>query len=279
MVTGLSLNIGLNTVDPNHYGGWDGQLAGCEYDANDMAEIAKSSGFEVTKLLTMDATVENVSKSISNAAQNLKSGDYFLLTYSGHGGQLKDKNNDEDDFEDETWCLYDRQFVDDELNVCLRDFKEGVRIFVLSDSCHSGTVVKAAKLQRTLDIDSFTTNIDSSGKKYRFVPDEVLGRTYNKNRDAYDKILRDLNNKEKEVNASVVLISGCEDDELSSDGTYNGFFTANLLKVWDNGNFKGSHKKLHKLILNNMMYSDQHPKYFKDGKSNPIFEKGKPFII
>ena len=23
---GISLNIGLNSVDPNHYGGWDGQL-------------------------------------------------------------------------------------------------------------------------------------------------------------------------------------------------------------------------------------------------------------
>jgi metacaspase-1 len=177
MAKGISLHIGLNTVDPNHYGGWDGQLSGCEYDANDMEEIAKASGFEVTKLLTKDATVKNVTKSISRSAQNLKSGDYFFLSYSGHGGVARDENNDEDDFQDETWCLYDRQFVDDELNVCLRDFKEGVKIFVLSDSCHSGTVVKAAKLQRTLDIDSFNSNIDSSGKKYRFAPDQVLIRT------------------------------------------------------------------------------------------------------
>ena len=35
MAKGISLNIGLNSVDPNHYGGWDGQLAGCENDAND----------------------------------------------------------------------------------------------------------------------------------------------------------------------------------------------------------------------------------------------------
>ena len=279
MVKGLSLNIGLNSVDPKHYGGWDGQLSGCEYDAHDMVDIAKANGFEVTKLLTKDATVANLKKNLTSAAQNLKSGDYLLLTYSGHGGTLPDENNDEDDFQDETWCLYDRQFVDDELNLCLREFKEGVRIFTLSDSCHSGTVVKAAKLQRTLDIDTFNSNIDIRGKQYRFAPDAVLGRTYNQNRDMYDKILRDINKKEKEVSSSVILISGCEDDELSQDGAYNGFFTNNLKRVYNNGLFKGSYIKLHKLILNRMMATDQHPKYFKDGKSNPVFEKSKPFAI
>jgi hypothetical protein len=49
---GLALTIGLNFVDPNHYSGWDGQLTACEFDAEDMTEIAKSKGFEVQSLLT-----------------------------------------------------------------------------------------------------------------------------------------------------------------------------------------------------------------------------------
>jgi hypothetical protein len=36
-----------------------------------------------------------------------------------------------------------------------------------------------------------------------------------------------------------------------------------------------SYKKLNKLIYNLMMASDQHPKYFKDGKQNS--EKSKSF--
>ena len=36
-------------------------------------------------------------------------------------------------------------------------------------------------------------------------------------------------------------------------------------------------KNLYKLVYNNMMASDQHPKYFKDGKQNPSFEKSKSF--
>ena len=30
----LSLHIGLNLVDPKHYGGWSGPRAACEFDAN-----------------------------------------------------------------------------------------------------------------------------------------------------------------------------------------------------------------------------------------------------
>ena len=31
-----SIHIGLNIVDPQQYGGWDGALAGCVNDANAM---------------------------------------------------------------------------------------------------------------------------------------------------------------------------------------------------------------------------------------------------
>ena len=147
--------------------------------------------------MTKDATVDNVKSSIHSAAQTLEPNDYFFLSYSGHGGQLRDENNDEDDYLDETWCLYDRQFVDDELNSCLRDFKEGVKIFVLSDSCHSGTVVKGEALQKNIEIDKFNSNVDKKGNKYRFAPDIVLSRTYDQNKAVYDRILGDVITKKR----------------------------------------------------------------------------------
>ena len=143
MPRGLALTIGLNNVDPIHYARWDGGLQACEHDAEDMAEIAKSRGFDVNKLFTKEATVKHVKKYLVHAAEQLAPGDLFLLTFSGHGGQIPDKNNDEEDFLDETWCLYDRQFLDDELYYYLSKFREGVRILVLVDSCHSGTVIKS----------------------------------------------------------------------------------------------------------------------------------------
>ena len=79
-----------------------------------------------------------------SAAKTLQGGDLFFLTYSGHGGQVPDVNGDEADKKDETWCLYDGQLIDDELYFELSKFAAGVRILVLSDSCHSGTVTREA---------------------------------------------------------------------------------------------------------------------------------------
>src|SRR5687768_12286851 len=106
MPKGISLHIGLNLVDPNHYGGWNGQLNACEADAEDMAGIAKSMNFnEIQLLLSAQATRNAVITAIKDAAQKLIKGDFFLLSYSGHGGQAPDLNADEDDAQDETWCL------------------------------------------------------------------------------------------------------------------------------------------------------------------------------
>jgi len=139
---GWSLHIGLNSVDPDHYGGWSGDLTACEFDALDMAELAKSQGIKPTLLLTRSGTRAKVLAALRKAAKTLKAGDLFLLSYSGHGGQVTDINADEPDGQDETWCLFDSQLIDDELYFELSRFAAGVRILVLSDSCHSGSVTR-----------------------------------------------------------------------------------------------------------------------------------------
>ena len=45
----LSLHIGLNSVSPAHYGGWSGELTACEFDANDMAAIARAERHEADR--------------------------------------------------------------------------------------------------------------------------------------------------------------------------------------------------------------------------------------
>ena len=96
-----------------------------------------------TLLLTKKATRANVLAAMRAAAKTLQAGDLLFLTYSGHGGQVPDVTGEEDDKQDETWCLYDGQLIDDELYLELSRFAAGVRILVLSDSCHSGTVTRA----------------------------------------------------------------------------------------------------------------------------------------
>ncbi len=278
MAKGIALTIGLNAVDPSHYGGWSGQLQACEADATDMAEIAKSKKFKTKTLLTKAATRAKVMSEISKAAKALKTGDIFVLSYSGHGGQLPDLNNDEPDAQDETMCLYDGEFVDDELYAQLGKFAQGVRVLVFSDSCHSGTVVKMAHYLGAINVRGST--VSTQAARYRFMPSDVALRAYRKNKGFYDKILKNSKLKDsiETVKASILLISGCQDNQLSADGNFNGLFTSQLLCVWKNGVFKGNYKKFHKEILRRMP-PDQTPNYFRAGQINKKFEAQTPFTI
>jgi hypothetical protein len=274
----MALSIGLNSVNPKHYGGWSGELNACEADAADVADIAKAKGFKVKTLLTKAATRSKVRQAMVKAAGSLKAGDIFLLFYSGHGGQVPDMNNDEDDYQDETWCLYDGELIDDEIYALLGRFAKGVRIFSMSDSCHSGTVTKAAFYQGTMG--ARAASIDPNPPRLKFMPPDVALRTYRLNRNFYDKILKDpkLGKAVDDVKASVLLISGCQDNQYSSDGTFNGLFTGTLLAVWNHGHFKRSYSSFHKAIIKRMP-PDQTPNYYWVGVHDRRFERQTPFTI
>lgn len=158
MRQGLSLHIGLNYVDPNAYDKWNGKLSGCINDAQAMKRIAESQGYSTRILIDNQATASAVCNQLGEIARQLQRGDHFLLTYSGHGGQLPDNTGEEFDGMNETWVLWDRQFIDNEIYSLLAKFNSGVKIFITSDSCHSGTVIRTfmrkIKAQKSLSLQS-----------------------------------------------------------------------------------------------------------------------------
>ncbi len=279
MAKGISIHIGLNTVDPAHYNGWDGQLQACEFDANDMKKIAEAKGFDSTIMLSKQATAEAVSEAIEKASGQLATGDLLFLTYSGHGGQVPDTNSDEKgDSTDETWVLYDRQLVDDELYALWAKFEPGVRIFVLSDSCHSGSVTRDlfdALVPRIVE----KGMIDAQKPRTKELPREVEDATYRANADLYKQIQSAHGSGEDvDVRASIILISGCQDNQLSLDGDRNGLFTQTLLGVWDDGRWEGGHRKFWKTI-GSQMPPTQSPNYFRTGVPDPKFRRQTPLTI
>ena len=94
------------------------------------------------------------SRRSEQAAASLTTAIFSCSTYSGHGGQVDDVNGDEDDALDETWVLWDRQLIDDELFSLWSQFAPGVRITMLSDSCHSGTVLRMIATFRDVERDA-----------------------------------------------------------------------------------------------------------------------------
>lgn len=232
-----ALLIGLNSVDPNHYEGWDGALNVCEADADSIEAIVKKKKFnKVTKLLTKSATRKKVIAALDAAAKALKSGDLFLVYYSGHGGnEIPDTNKDEDDewhdqF-DETWCLYDAQLIDDELFNHWKKFKPGVKILLISDSCFSGDIAKV--FRKTLKYPS------------KAMPKRNGIETYEKHKKFYDKILKKLQTpdikafkstgKTSAIKATLLQISSSQEwqESLAETDKYpaNSLFTAVFLEL------------------------------------------------
>lgn len=278
MAKGISLHIGLNSLNPTFYSGWSGKLNACEADAEDMEALASGQGFNATLLKTKDATRKAVGDALDKAAGELGPEDMLLISYSGHGGQVPDGSGDEVDLQDETWCLFDGQLIDDELRIFYSKFPQGMRILILSDSCHSGTVSRAA-IQSSAVMGGFDLeNLDIEKKRYRAMPDEAAARTYRTNRKFYDGIQKGLPNPMPNVTASVRLISGCQDNQLSLDGTFNGLFTGQLLRAWSSGNFQGNYSQFHRKIVTSMP-ATQTPNHFFYGTHDQSYDDQKPFTI
>jgi len=195
-----ALLIGIN------YTGTKNELYGCINDATAIKERITNSGFKDIILLT-DLTVKratrfNILSEFKNLLINSQSGDLLFLLYSGHGTRTLDKNGDEKDKYDEMIVPCDLQCIlDDELKTIIQTYlKSGVTLFAMFDSCFSGSV---------LDL------------KYQYM--DSLN---------YDKYTE--NNKQLDTLGDVFMISGCTDDQTSSDAAFNnkpnGAMTWSLLE-------------------------------------------------
>ncbi|MCX4695495.1 caspase family protein [Streptomyces sp. NBC_01408] len=284
MPTGLSLHVGLNKVDPAAYDGWDGALLACENDARDMAAVGRAAGFEDTIVLTRDGTVENITGELRAAAARLKAGDILLFTYSGHGGQMPNTTGSdaEPDRQDETLVFFDRQFLDDELYREFQRFEKGVRIVALLDCCHSGSAIESVNELLTPEAmrAHFKTS-DPGGLEAasRMMPLFRQQQAFERDRALYEGIQRELRDGNGGRPApGAVLIAACQDNQVASDGDVNGLFTAQLLKVWKEGAFRGDYRAFHRDIQRRMP-AIQSPNFYMTGNPPEDFLRQKPFTV
>jgi hypothetical protein len=233
-------------------------------------------------LLTEAAKAESIKNGIAKAAAELEPGDMFFLTYSGHGGQVPDLNDEERDGSDETWLAFDRQIVDDEVFDLFTRFRPGVRILVLSDSSYSGALTRAITDGKVV-IDPVATaeEADKQEPRLRAMPRDKMIQTYGQNIALYDSVQRtvpSLSESQQKLASRVLLISGCGSDQYSRDGSANGAFTAQLLEVWGDGAWTGGYAPFLEAIRSRMPEVQQ-PNYAAIGPDNPAFEEQPAFTI
>lgn len=184
-----ALLIGIN------YPNSEFPLDGCVNDINKMGTIlVENFGFQsVVKLHDTSSilpTKTNILAQLTLLLSQSKSGDVLFFHYSGHGSQIKDTNGDDDDGLDEVIIPSDyfsnkNIIIDDEIKAILQaNLKEGVKLFVMMDCCHSGTIF------------DLKYNYDTNWNQV-------------------------INNKSNETTGDIVVISGCSDPQISFDTKIN----------------------------------------------------------
>jgi uncharacterized caspase-like protein len=148
----------------NDYPGTGMDLKGCVNDAHDWAQELQKRGFTVATLLDTQATKAAMVQGMGSLIEQAQSGDLLVITYSGHGTYAPDMEGDEVDGLDEALCPHDIRtkgaLTDDEIHELFLRRKPGVKLVLISDSCHSGTVTRAAP----------DTDADPRATRPRFMP-------------------------------------------------------------------------------------------------------------
>lgn len=156
-----------------------------------------------------------------------------MVLLTGHGGQTKDLDGDEDDGYDEVIYPVDYvragHVVDDQIHaICVAPLKPGVRLTCIFDSCHSGSVMdlpyvystKGALKEPNLAKEA-GQNLLAMGMAYArgdtgsiFSSLKKLTAVAINGDKAYEKTKRT-----KTSAADVILWSGSRDDQTSADAT------------------------------------------------------------
>lgn len=137
----VGLLVGCN------YRGTTSELRGCINDVQTIEkELFPKRDYDYILTLTDDTVIlptrQHILSNLKQMLDKLEDGDTFFFHCSGHGTQQNDLNNDETDGKDEAFVSLDMKIItDDLLQMLFQSVKKKVNIFILMDCCHSGTII------------------------------------------------------------------------------------------------------------------------------------------
>ncbi len=267
-MTKKALCVGVN----DYPFGEENDLRGCVNDANDWARLLKNH-FDFTgvkQLLNADATKANIVKGLKDLLQGAKAGDVLVFTNASHGTYLADTDGDEPKY-DEAICPHDTDsnlLVDDELRELFKNIPKGVRVTVVSDSCHSGSVTRVA-------VNEYRRNRQLNPRVWGGIelpPDKLRAA-----RGSGFMIV----GKEKHPESAMkeILLSGCKSNQTSADAyinsDYHGAMSYYAIKAITDANYKLTYADLHKSLVS-MLEEENYEQVPQlegkdENKSRPVF--------
>lgn len=187
-------------VGINDYPQPGSDLKGCVNDARAWADVLHRQ-FDVAKddielLVDRGATKRRIVQGLERLLTGARRGDVLVFCISSHGTYLADATGDEPDRYDEALCPYDvadAPLADDELRARFGDLPRGVRLTVVADTCHSGSVTRARR------------------SRVRFMDPSLIGRPV---------VQRAPRHRASPPVGREILVSGCRDDQYAHDARF-----------------------------------------------------------
>lgn len=218
-----ALLIGIN------YKGTDAELRGCINDIKNIRSILINNcsyTSENIKVLTEETNIlptkNNIENEINWLVSNCMPGDKLLFYYSGHGYNVPDESNDENDGKDEVLIPLDYEkngvITDDWLykNMACK-VPTGVNLIGFTDCCHSGTMIDLKYNYKSLC-------------KYKNGEIKKKDYVYSEWTDNFELEIE----RTKETDGFVCFFSGCQDPQVSLDvhiaKQFQGAFTYCLIE-------------------------------------------------
>lgn len=240
MKTTYLIAFGCSNVSPLAYFGWNGELPGIDLDLINIQSLAKSD----KEFIARDniASAINFKKTVSDVAKIAEYGDRVTIYFSGHGTYIEDSVYKEDAFlHDQAICLFDGLLTDNEIFNLLAQFRPGVNLILIIDSCHSGSMYKLYQ---------------TGSKIPKSMPIKVLEKMKPVNYNRPNKIV-----------ANLKYFGACQENQYSYATPSGSLFTYNLYNT---------HKQFPKLPYKTLFYKmlnlklfppEQSPKYTNLSKS------------
>jgi len=253
-----ALIIGINKyMIPN------ADLNGCVNDAEDVyKELTQHYGYEsdnVRMITDFRATKQNILERIEWLVSSLQSGDEGFLHFSGHGSQVRSRNDDTSELDDhmtEILCPTDLEWDDPLTDDIIADFfkriPEGAFLTFICDSCHSGSISRGIGIQKM-------SNPHEWQPRFLAPPVDIMARSEGRNIEMR-RMGRRVDNKVVdgnilEINQKHILLSGCKDNQTSADafvgGKWGGALTQNFLKILSENRDK-SWKEIHEMVVGDL---------------------------
>jgi len=230
-------------------------------DARLFFDLALERGFvEPALLIGEAATCAAVRAALLEMAALSEPGDLFLLTFSGHGGRKRLPSR-----EVGTWQLYDGSLNDEQLTSDLAQFREGVRVLVVSDNCGGGLPGSPQSPGGSEGTQSAQSPRGLENVARHSPPARRLSAP---SRPAIEGFLK----------ASVLVLAACQQNKYADGAGLPGHFASAMNRVLKSSGFNGAYAAFHQALCNEMP-SYQRPDCYRLGKPNAAFEAQHPFAI